>query len=162
MTGQLALCLLSFPIRKKGSSMAGTLRTIFYLHKKAVNLLDNKYFGGNLALKVNVSKAFDTLDQEFLLKIISKFDFNQKFYSWMSSILQRYISTLNYVFTRYSSVFGHVFSKSKPTIFSSSNSVARLDTIVASTGFAKVIMPFNYLRVLVFKGNSRQYTCSYW
>ncbi len=33
---------------------------------KAINILDQKSFGGILALKVDISKAFDTLDWNFI------------------------------------------------------------------------------------------------
>ncbi|XP_019459917.1 PREDICTED: uncharacterized protein LOC109359677 [Lupinus angustifolius] len=36
---------------------------------KAVNLLDHKVFGGNLAIKLDIKKAFDTWDWKFLLDI---------------------------------------------------------------------------------------------
>jgi hypothetical protein len=35
---------------------------------EAINLLHNKSFGGNLALKIDITKAFDTLDWSFLIK----------------------------------------------------------------------------------------------
>jgi hypothetical protein len=46
---------------------------------EAVNLLHNKSFGGNLALKIDISKAFDTLEWPFLLKVLNCFGFNDTF-----------------------------------------------------------------------------------
>ncbi|PNX79615.1 ribonuclease H, partial [Trifolium pratense] len=55
---------------------------------EAVNLLHNKAFGGNLALKIDISKAFDTLEWSFLLKVLNRFGFNEKFCNWIHVILK--------------------------------------------------------------------------
>jgi len=57
------------------------------LASKAINILDKKAFGGNLALKIDITKAFDTLDWNFLLKVLKCFVFNNTFCNWISSIL---------------------------------------------------------------------------
>jgi hypothetical protein len=49
--------------------------------------LDKKSFGGNLALKIDVSKAFDTINWDFLLKVLKCFGFNDVFCNWISYIL---------------------------------------------------------------------------
>jgi hypothetical protein len=55
---------------------------------EAVNLLHNKAFGGNLALKIDISKAFDTLEWPFLLKVLSCYGFNDTFCNWIHVILK--------------------------------------------------------------------------
>jgi hypothetical protein len=55
---------------------------------EAVNLLHNKSFGGNLALKIDISKAFDTLEWPFLLKVLNCFGFNDTFCNWIQVILK--------------------------------------------------------------------------
>lgn len=55
---------------------------------EAVNLLDYKSFGGNLALKLDIRKAFDTLDWSFLLGVLKAFGFNSTFCSWIKAILE--------------------------------------------------------------------------
>jgi hypothetical protein len=55
---------------------------------EATNLLHNKSFGGNLALKIDISKAFDTLEWPFLLNTLRKFGFNEVFCHWIHVILQ--------------------------------------------------------------------------
>jgi hypothetical protein len=55
---------------------------------EAANLLHNKSFGGNLALKIDISKAFDTLEWSFLLKVLHCFGFNEVFCNWIHVILQ--------------------------------------------------------------------------
>jgi hypothetical protein len=58
------------------------------IDSEAANLLHNKSFGGNLALKIDITKAFDTLDWNFLLKVLKTFGFNEKFCQWIHVILQ--------------------------------------------------------------------------
>ncbi|XP_019422999.1 PREDICTED: uncharacterized protein LOC109332473 [Lupinus angustifolius] len=54
---------------------------------EAINLLDHKVFGGNLALKLDITKAFDTLDWKFLADTLTAFGFGGKFISWINSIM---------------------------------------------------------------------------
>lgn len=56
------------------------------LASEVVNLLDYKSYGGNLALKFDIRKAFDTTDWKFLLKVLDAFGFDPKFSSWIKSI----------------------------------------------------------------------------
>ncbi|KAL6175679.1 hypothetical protein ACLB2K_052318 [Fragaria x ananassa] len=51
------------------------------------NLLDNKYYGGNVAIKVDITKAFDTLSWDFLLSILQAFGFHQVFLGWIKALL---------------------------------------------------------------------------
>jgi len=53
-----------------------------------VNVLHKKTFGGNLALKIDMAKAFDTLDWSFLLKVLNSFGFNDLFCSWIKTIIE--------------------------------------------------------------------------
>lgn len=54
---------------------------------EAINLLDKKAFGGNLALKIDIKKAFDTMDWHFLLKVLQTFGFHNTFCNWVKAIL---------------------------------------------------------------------------
>lgn len=51
------------------------------------NMLDKKAFGGNLALKIDITKAFDTVDWNFLLKVLDAFGFDPKLCKWVGVIL---------------------------------------------------------------------------
>lgn len=55
---------------------------------EAANLLHNKAFGGNLALKIDITKAFDTLEWPFLLQVLRNFGFNTFFCNWIKVILK--------------------------------------------------------------------------
>lgn len=52
------------------------------------NMLDRKNHGGNIAIKIDIAKAFDTLDWDFLLKVLQAFGFCSTFIKWINSILQ--------------------------------------------------------------------------
>lgn len=54
---------------------------------EAANLLDYKAFGGNLALKLDIRKAFDTLDWNFIISVLETFRFNSTFCNWIKTIL---------------------------------------------------------------------------
>jgi hypothetical protein len=49
------------------------------LTSETINLLPKKSFGGNLAIKIDTAKAFDTMDRNFIVKVLKTFDF----YSWI-------------------------------------------------------------------------------
>lgn len=53
-----------------------------------VNMLDYKSFGGNIALKFDIRKAFDTIDWNFLLNVLYAFGFNNTFCGWIKNILK--------------------------------------------------------------------------
>ena len=55
---------------------------------EAANLLHNKAYGGNIAMKIDITKAFDTLEWYFLLKVLKNFGFNESFCHWIHVILQ--------------------------------------------------------------------------
>lgn len=54
---------------------------------ESFNMLDRKCFGGNIALKFDVKKAFDTLDWKFLIHVLKKFGFDSKFCHWVKVVL---------------------------------------------------------------------------
>ncbi|XP_019465329.1 PREDICTED: uncharacterized protein LOC109363519 [Lupinus angustifolius] len=57
------------------------------LASEAVNLMDHKVYGGNLAIKLDVKKAFDTIDWKFLLDTLGAFGFHTTFINWIRVIL---------------------------------------------------------------------------
>ena len=54
---------------------------------EVINLLIKKKFDGNIAIKVDIRKAFDTLDWNFLLDVLKKIGFSQLFCNWIQEIL---------------------------------------------------------------------------
>jgi hypothetical protein len=59
---------------------------------EVANLLHNKTFGGNLALKIDITKAFDSLEWPFLLKVLKCYGFNEVFCQWIQVILNLHVS----------------------------------------------------------------------
>jgi len=54
---------------------------------EAINMLSKKVREGNVAYKVDLHKAFDTLSWKFLLLVLKRFGFHPSFVSWISTIL---------------------------------------------------------------------------
>ena len=57
------------------------------LTSESFNLLNYKSYGGNVGLKIDISKAFDTLDWNFLIRVLTQFGFNQTFTKWITTLL---------------------------------------------------------------------------
>ena len=74
-------------VQQRGFIKGRSIKDCICLTSEAINTLHNKSFGGNLALKVDIAKAFDTLDWSFLLKVLKKFGFSETFCKWIHSIL---------------------------------------------------------------------------
>lgn len=53
----------------KGRNISNCIVTV----SKCVNILDKQSYGGNVALKIDIRRSFDTLSWEFLLKIFHSF-----------------------------------------------------------------------------------------
>jgi len=51
-------------------------------------LYKNVRGGGNVAYKVDIHKAFDTLSWKFLLLVLTRFGFHPSFVGWISTILR--------------------------------------------------------------------------
>ncbi|XP_058746815.1 uncharacterized protein LOC131619766 [Vicia villosa] len=73
--------------QQKGFIKGRNIRDGICLTSEAINILGNKSFSGNVALKIDISKAFDTLNWSFLLKTLSCFGFCDKFCNWIDTIL---------------------------------------------------------------------------
>lgn len=50
--------------------------------------MDKKAHGGNVGLKLDVTKAFDTMSWDFLLSVLGHFGFCETFLSWVKTILE--------------------------------------------------------------------------
>ena len=63
---------------QRGFIKGREIKDCILLTSEAANLLHKEAFGGNLAMKIDISKAFDTLDWNFLIKVLQSFGFDQK------------------------------------------------------------------------------------
>jgi len=73
---------------QRGFIKGKQIKECICLTSKAINMLHNKSFGGILAIKINIAKAFDTIDWSFLIKVFKAFGFNDTFCNWIHTILQ--------------------------------------------------------------------------
>ena len=74
-------------IEQRGFIRDRNISDCIILASKAINLLDKKQYGGNVALKVDIRKAFDTFDWNFLLSVLRQFGFSTVLTDWISAIL---------------------------------------------------------------------------
>jgi len=75
-------------IQQRGFIKGRIIKDCICLTSEVINVLHKKTFGGNLALKVDMAKAFDTINWIFLLKVLKTFGFNDLFCSWIKTILE--------------------------------------------------------------------------
>ncbi|KAL6224831.1 hypothetical protein ACLB2K_003686 [Fragaria x ananassa] len=67
----------------KGRNISDCIMTT----SECFNLLDNKCYGGNVAIKVDITKAFDTLSWDFLAHVLQTFGFHHVFVTWVRNLL---------------------------------------------------------------------------
>ncbi|XP_019431828.1 PREDICTED: uncharacterized protein LOC109338930 [Lupinus angustifolius] len=126
-------------------------------HGFAINLLDHKTFGGNLALKLDIKKAFDTMDWRFLLDTLKAFGFSNSFTNWVEVILgiKKDLSAIKDLFIDYAKVSGQCLNLSKCKFYSSQANARKISNLTNWLGFGDGQLPFNYLGVPLFKGKPK-------
>ncbi|MCI11700.1 RNA-directed DNA polymerase (Reverse transcriptase), partial [Trifolium medium] len=72
---------------QRGFIKGRQIRDCICLTSEAINMLHKKSFGGNLTVKIDIAKAFDTIDWQLLLKVLKAFGFSPVFCSWIHTIL---------------------------------------------------------------------------
>lgn len=65
----------------------GSIHTKTGLTSEMINELSKKRYGGNIAIKVDISQAYDTLSWEYLWKVMENYKFSSTFISWAQLIL---------------------------------------------------------------------------
>ncbi|XP_050222822.1 uncharacterized protein LOC126672915 [Mercurialis annua] len=53
---------------------------------EGVNVLNKRCFGGNMALQIDIKKAFDTMEWSFILEVLDAFGFSLQFRDWVLEI----------------------------------------------------------------------------
>jgi len=85
---RLALILPDIISKEQRGFIKGRhIKDCICLISEAINLLHKKSFGGNLAIKIDIAKAFDTIDWSFLIDVLQAFGFNNTFCHWIQIIL---------------------------------------------------------------------------
>ncbi|GAU23976.1 hypothetical protein TSUD_327770 [Trifolium subterraneum] len=89
LADRLALILPNIISKEQRGFIKGRqIKDCICLTSEAINMLHNKAYGGNLAIKIDIAKVFDTLDWQFLLKVLKTFGFCSTFCNWIQPILQ--------------------------------------------------------------------------
>ena len=83
--GQILSGLISF--HQFGFIPGRRIHDCIALASEGVNSLGNHFREGNLVLKVDIRKAFYTLDWNFLLAVLSSWGFSDTFVGWINHIL---------------------------------------------------------------------------
>lgn len=83
--GTILLSLIS--TEQKGFVSRRNIKDDICLTYEAINIINKKSFSGTVDLKIDISKTFDTLSWDFLLKTLKTFGFNDKFCCWINTIL---------------------------------------------------------------------------
>ncbi|XP_019433790.1 PREDICTED: uncharacterized protein LOC109340533 [Lupinus angustifolius] len=65
--------------QQRGFIKERQIKDCICLASEAINMLDHKTFGSNLAIKLDIKKPFDTIEWTFLLDTLQAFGFNSKF-----------------------------------------------------------------------------------
>jgi len=73
---------------QKGFIQNRDIRDCFCIASEAANLLHNKSYRGNIMLKIDIAKAFDTLEWSFLIHVLRAYGFNETFCNWIQVILK--------------------------------------------------------------------------
>lgn len=71
----------------KGFIRGRGIRDCISLTSEMANWLHRKTLGGNTVLKVDTTKAFDTLSWNFIVKVLNQFGFGETLCIWVKSIL---------------------------------------------------------------------------
>ncbi|KAI9187344.1 hypothetical protein LWI28_027039 [Acer negundo] len=72
------------------------IKNCIALASDCVNVLQKKCYGGNLTMKIDIRKAFDTLDWSFLCRVLQAFRFSSVFVDWIDDIFR--LSRLSVLF----------------------------------------------------------------
>lgn len=54
---------------------------------ECINIMDTRTYGGNMEIKYDIRKAFDTLEWSFILQVLNAFGFSDMFVQWIHSIM---------------------------------------------------------------------------
>ena len=52
------------------------------------NVMNRQYWGGNMAMKIDIKKAFDSIEWDFMQAVLCSFGFSKKFIDWIWAIFE--------------------------------------------------------------------------
>ncbi|XP_024632876.1 uncharacterized protein [Medicago truncatula] len=89
LADRLALiCMCIISPQQRGFVRDRNISDCVIIASEVINSLSKKQYGGNIAIKVDIRKAFDTLDWNFLVSVLKQFGFSNLFCDWIFSILR--------------------------------------------------------------------------
>ncbi|KAH6762314.1 hypothetical protein C2S52_019747 [Perilla frutescens var. hirtella] len=118
------------------------------LASEGINALNRTHEGRNMAFKLEITKAFDTMEWPFIQRVLRNFGFPQQFCNWIQNILTsaRLFILIN----------GQVCSRGKSKVFYGGGVRSRVRKFFSSRlGFNVGSFPTDYLGVLIFQGMPR-------
>jgi len=71
----VVICTRIISPQHRGFIRDSNISNCVILASEVINLLTKKQFGGNIVIKVDIGKAFDTLDLNFLTVVLTQFRF---------------------------------------------------------------------------------------
>ncbi|XP_045822398.1 uncharacterized protein LOC123915305 [Trifolium pratense] len=87
LAGRLSLIATKIISPQRGFIPERHISDCVIITSEAINVLSKKSYAGNIALKIDIRKAFDTLDWNFLLSVLKHFGFCATFCAWIEEIL---------------------------------------------------------------------------
>ncbi|XP_058783393.1 uncharacterized protein LOC131658076 [Vicia villosa] len=155
---------------QKGFIAGRNIKDGICLTSEAINLLGNKSFSGNVALKIDISKVFDYLNWDFILKTLNAFGFSHKFCSWIHTILNfanisicfkfqwgdtKSLTVISILLKEYAQCSGQICNSTKSIIYAGGMSLKRHCRLADIIGFTKAFPPFICLGVPIFTGKPK-------
>ncbi|XP_058761335.1 uncharacterized protein LOC131634725 [Vicia villosa] len=136
---------------------------------EAINILNNKCYSGNVALKIDISKAFDTLSWKFILNTLERFGFCSRFCRWIDTLLHsanisigfngkgdhKSLNSIANLLKEYANCSGQFGNNTKSLIYAGGMSLERFKTLADLIGFTMANPPFVYLGALIFVGRPK-------
>lgn len=74
-------------MEQKGFVQGRCIKECIGLTSEVVNLMHKKSYGGNLVMKVEIKKAFNSINWLFLTQVLKQFGFNDILNNWIWTIL---------------------------------------------------------------------------
>lgn len=67
----------------QGSHIEDCILSVYF-----ANILGKKCYGGNVTMKIDIKKAFDSMRWNFILRVLSEFQFSIQFCTWIWNIFE--------------------------------------------------------------------------
>ncbi|XP_057808807.1 uncharacterized protein LOC131023278 [Salvia miltiorrhiza] len=125
------------------------------LGSEGVNCMKRSHGGRNIACKIYITKAFDTLRWDFLLNVLRVLGYNAWFIQWIEASTAN-AQTIKKIMTYYGDISGQICSMEKSSVYFVDKIPAHEQRAIRGIlQFARGTFPFVYLGVPIFFGRAR-------